>query len=118
MNSLATYGTLQPDGEHHWVVRNIAGEWRTGTVRGWQYPIGFGPAEGYPGISLDPGGNTVVVAVLTSDRLESHLHEIDDFEGPGYNRVKCDVTLDSGETIRAWIYETDPTAERSPGSDT
>ena len=111
MSALATYGTLMPGAENHWLVRTIAGEWDTGTVRGWAYPIGFGPAEGHPGITLDAAGGTVKVAVLRSDSLEKHWHEIDEFEGAGYRRVECDVTLDSGETIRAWIYETDPEAE-------
>ena len=110
---LATYGTLMPGAENHWVVRNIAGEWSEGFVLGWAYPIGFGPADGYPGLTLDPSGPRVPVAVLTSDRLDRHWREIDDFEGPGYRRVECDVELTDGTTtsVRAWIYETDPEAE-------
>lgn len=108
---LATYGTLMPSGENHWMVRNIAGEWSNGTVAGWTYPIGFGPAESYPGLTLDPAGPTVELAVLSSDRLDKHWREIDEFEGPGYKRIQCDVQLDSGDSVRAWIYETDPEAE-------
>lgn len=109
--TLATYGTLMPGEANHWVVRNIVGQWTTGTVCGWAYPVGFGPAEGYPGITLDPAGGPVPVAVLTSDRLDRHLRDIDEFEGPGHRRIECDVALESGEHIRAWIYETDPNAE-------
>ncbi len=111
-HALAVYGTLMPGGENHWLVRSIAGEWTTGTVAGWAYPIGFGPAEGHPGITLDPAGGRVPVAVLTSDRLPTHWREIDDFEGPGYRRVRCPVELtDDGTIVEAWIYETDPEAE-------
>jgi gamma-glutamylcyclotransferase (GGCT)/AIG2-like uncharacterized protein YtfP len=108
---LATYGTLMPGGANHWVVRSISGAWLDGHVLGWTYPIGFGPAEGHPGITLDPAGSRVPVAVLASDRLDKHWRDIDDFEGPGYRRIECDVSLDSGDRIRAWIYETDPEAE-------
>ena len=108
---LATYGALTPGGENHWVVRNIGGDWLDGAVLGWTYPIGFGPADGDPGITLDPAGVSVPVAVLVSDHLDKHWREIDDFEGPGYRRVECDVIIDSGEQVRAWIYETDPDAE-------
>ena len=108
---LAVYGTLMPGGENHWLVRNIAGEWTEGHVLGWSYPIGFGPADGYPGITLDPAGSRVEVAILTSDRLDKHFREIDDFEGPGYRRVKCDVELPDTTRLTAWIYETDPEAD-------
>ncbi|MDW3217051.1 MAG: gamma-glutamylcyclotransferase family protein [Acidimicrobiales bacterium] len=110
---LATYGTLMPGEENHWVVRGIAGTWTNGTVAGWTYPIGFGPAEGYPGFTADPAGPAVEVAVLTCEagRLAKHWREIDEFEGPGYRRMEIDVVMEGGETARAWIYETDPEAE-------
>ncbi|MEZ5165502.1 MAG: gamma-glutamylcyclotransferase family protein [Acidimicrobiales bacterium] len=111
---LATYGTLMPGEENHWVVRGIAGRWSAGAVRGWTYPIGFGPADGYPGLTLDPSGDAgelVPVAVLSSDQLDRHWRAIDDFEGPGYRRVRTSVELDDGTTLTAWIYETDPEAE-------
>ena len=121
MEHLATYGTLAPGEKDHWLVRNIAGEWRTGTVLGWAYPFGFGPADGYPGFSSDPDGAPVEVAVLSSDRLDGHWREIDDFEGPGYRRIEVDVTLSDDtvlaqtvltETVlTAWIFETNPNAE-------
>ena len=107
---LATYGTLMPGAENHWVVRNVAGDWSTGRIRGWTYMLGFGPGEGYPGLTLDPSGPEITVAVLSSDRLEKHWRDIDDFEGAGYRRVECDVEFESGDTVRAWIYETDPEA--------
>jgi len=100
-----------PGEDNHWVVRNIAGEWSNATVLGWTYPIGFGPAEGYPGLTLDAAGPPVDLAVLSSDRLDKHWREIDEFEGPGYRRIQCNIELASGESIRAWIYETDPQAE-------
>lgn len=110
---LATYGTLRPGEENHWVVRNIPGTWAEGSVRGWSYTLGFGPAEGYPGFTADAAGPPVAVSVLTTgaDTLAKHWRDIDDFEGPGYRRIEVDVDLDDGQQRRAWIYETDPDAE-------
>ena len=102
--ALAVYGTLAPGEENHWVLRPVAGEWRPGTVKGWRFEVGWGPAEGYPGFLPDPDGNDVPVQVLVSERLEKHWREIDQFEGPGYERQSIAVTLDDGETVQAQIY--------------
>ncbi len=103
--AIAFYGTLRPGEENHWVVRNISGDWTEGTVTGWLFEVTWGPATGYPGVVLDPEGQLVEVSVLRSDRLQSHLHEIDGFEGPGYRRVETTVTLADGSTIGALVYE-------------
>lgn len=108
---LALYGTLRRGEENHWLVRSIAGTWTVGTVSGWTYSIGWGPAEGYPGITLDAAGNRVPVDVLTSDRLDRHWRELDEFEGPGYRRIETEVVLADDDTVTAWIYETVPDAE-------
>lgn len=99
------YGTLQPGESNHWVVRQIKGDWLAGTVRGYKFEISWGPADGYPGVILDAGGPEIEVTVLTADNLDPHWREIDDFEGPGYRRIKCDVTLEDGSTIEADLYE-------------
>ena len=52
---MAFYGTLRPGESNHYEVRSIPGTWRTGTVRGWTYDITWGPADGYPGMTLDAG---------------------------------------------------------------
>lgn len=105
MHALAVYGTLRPGESNHWLVRRIAGEWVSGTVRGFEFEIGWGPVEGFPGLLLDKGGQDIAVAVLISEHLDEHLQEIDDFEGPGYRRVVCAATLDDGRLVDAWIYE-------------
>lgn len=107
---MAFYGTLRPGGSNHYEVRSIAGTWHEATVNGWVYDITWGPADGYPGISLDAAAPATAVDVLESDDLEKHLHRIDDFEGPGYKRVETDVTLADGSVATAWIYEADPEA--------
>ena len=107
---MAFYGTLRPGQENHYEVRSIAGTWSTGFVNGWVYDITWGPADGYPGITLDAGAPPTEVSVLESDELEKHLRRLDDFEGPGYIRREIDVRLENDETVTAWIYEADPEA--------
>ena len=107
---MAFYGTLRRGGENHYEVRSIPGEWHDATVRGWVYDITWGPVDGYPGITLDPGAPPAAVDVLDSDDLEKHLRRIDAFEGPGYRRIEVDVTLADGTATTAWIYEADPEA--------
>lgn len=104
--ALAVYGTLAPGEENHWVLARIEGDWVSGTVRGWRFEIGWGPAEGYPGFVPDVDGQTVPVQVLVSEKLDSHWHEIDEFEGPGYERQTIEVTLASGDVRAAHIYVT------------
>lgn len=99
------YGTLQPGETNHWVVRPIKGEWLSGTIRGYKFEISWGPADGYPGVILDPSAPELEVTVLVADSLERHWRDIDDFEGPGYRRVSCEVTLADGEKIEAQLYE-------------
>jgi len=103
--ALAIYGTLRPGEANHWVVRTIDGEWTEGTIRGWLFEVTWGDAAGYPGVVLDPDGQLVEVSVLRSNRLASHLHEIDNFEGAGYRRVETNVVLADGSTICAFVYE-------------
>ena len=88
---MAFYGTLRRGAENHYEVRSIPGEWQLGWVKGWVYDITWGPADGYPGITLDDGAPETEVDVLDSGDLEKWLRRIDDFEGPGYRRVEVEV---------------------------
>lgn len=105
MARLAVYGTLRRGGTNHHVVAGIPGSWTFGTLRGWVYDLTWGPAEGYPGLTLDPEGTAVPVDVLESDDLDRHLVRLDRFEGDGYARVLTEVALDGGGVVEAWVYE-------------
>lgn len=84
--AFATYGTLAPGQVNHWVVRHIPGVWLPAVVRGYRYELTWGPAQGYPGLTLDGNGHRVPVDVLVSTKLEQFWAELDRFEGPGYER--------------------------------
>lgn len=102
--ALAAYGSLRPGEANHWVVNRIPGIWVPGVVRGWAFELTFGPAEGYDGFVPDPDGGEVAVDVLISPELEKRWREIDDFEGPGYERRTIEVSHGANGTIEASIY--------------
>ncbi len=102
--ALAVYGSLAPGEPNHWVVSRIEGEWVQGTVHGYVFEVTWGPADGYQGFIADPQGSAVEVSVLRSTQLEKKWREIDEFEGPGYDRLPIPVWLDDGTIIEADIY--------------
>jgi len=103
-DALAVYGSLAPGETNHWVISRIEGDWEPGTIRGYTFEITWGPAEGHQGFIPDSGGVEVAVAVLRSASLDKQWRDVDEFEGPGYERTRLAVTLESGEEIEAWIY--------------
>lgn len=100
---LATYGTLGPGKPNHHHVSMIEGTWSTGSVRGFLHEAGWGADLGFPGIVLDPAGPEVSVDLLESDLLAEHLGRLDEFEGPGYDRVLTQVQTATG-VVDAFIY--------------
>jgi len=100
---LATYGTLGPGRPNHHQLRGLRGAWGTGNVRGRLLQQGWGAAQGYPGIILDPDGDMVEVALFRSDDLPAHWPRLDAFEGDGYRRVTTEVSTTDGP-VRACIY--------------
>ena len=68
---------------------------------------GWGAAEGYPGIRLDPEAPRVDVQVFESPDLPEHWPRLDEFEGEEYERVIVTVACE-GEIIEASIYALRP----------
>jgi gamma-glutamylcyclotransferase (GGCT)/AIG2-like uncharacterized protein YtfP len=64
---------------------------------------GWGAELGYPGIVLSEDGYDVEVQVFESADLVGHWPLLDDFEGPGYERVVALVRTSSGE-VETSIY--------------
>ncbi len=106
-SALAVYGTLRPGEVNAFVLLDMPGQWMDGFVRGYLYEITWGPAEGYPGVTLDPDGQLVPVSVLLSDRWPKDFWKVDRFEGPGYERRPTILYDTDGETLgEVSIYET------------
>ncbi|WP_428525455.1 gamma-glutamylcyclotransferase family protein [Roseibium sp.] len=100
---LATYGTLAPGRVNHHHVENVEGTWTTGVIRGRLIEAGWGADLGYPGLVLDPNGDTIEVHLLVSIDLIDHWDRLDAFEGAGYQRVQVDVETAQGH-VPASIY--------------
>ena len=101
---LATYGSLAPGEVNHAQLADLTGWWEDGWVRGRLYDRGWGAAEGFPGLVLDPEGERVRVKVFHSGELPEHLARLDRFEGPEYERVVAPVEGLEGGPLRCWIY--------------
>ena len=100
---LAVYGTLAPGGPNHGQLASLDGRWIDGQVRGHLFEVGWGAELGYPAIVLDGDADTAPVQVFEASDLPAHWHRLDEFEGPGYQRVI--VTVETAEgNLPAWIY--------------
>ncbi len=100
---LAIYGTLAPGRVNHHQISKLAGTWQRGTVKGNLFPAGWGAAQGFPGLILDPHAASVDVDLFESIDLPDHWARLDKFEGPGYRRVVTKVNTKEGARS-AWIY--------------
>ena len=107
IHRLATYGTLAPGRSNHHELADLTGVWREGHVFGTLIASGWGAAEGYPGIHLDPSGDRVDVYILESVELPDHWKRLDAFEGAEYERVIVDVHSEQG-IVQASVYALRP----------
>ena len=88
---LAAYGTLAPGRPNHHVVAPLGGEWTAGIVEGDMSAEGWGTTFGYPAFRPRIGGPAVAVQVLTAAALAGAWDELDEFEGPEYQRILVPV---------------------------
>ena len=100
---LATYGTLAPGRPNHHQLDGLEGRWLKGHVNGLLVDAGWGATLGYPAIRLDPDGPTVGVDIFESADLPAHWSRLDEFEGPGYQRVVATVHT-TRDDLQASIY--------------
>lgn len=100
---LATYGSLAPGRPNHHQLDTLEGHWSEGHVYGKLIEAGWGAGLGYPALILDPDGSAISVQVFESMNLPDHWSRLDEFEGPGYQRVVTNVSTPAGD-INASIY--------------
>lgn len=101
---LAVYGSLAPGEVNHDQLAGLEGRWEAGWVRGYLHDRGWGAAEGFPGLVLDPEGERVPVSVLHSTDLPEHWRRLDRFEGAEYERVVAEVKGLEDGTLPCSIY--------------
>jgi gamma-glutamylcyclotransferase (GGCT)/AIG2-like uncharacterized protein YtfP len=100
---LATYGTLGPGRPNHHQLEGLDGRWLEGNVYGRLVDAGWGAEHGYPAVVLDVHGTAVDVNVFESVDLPAHWPRLDEFEGPGYQRVVTAVRTPADD-VQASIY--------------
>ncbi|HET6563734.1 MAG TPA: gamma-glutamylcyclotransferase family protein [Marmoricola sp.] len=101
---LFVYGTLAPGRPNEHVLAGVPGTWEPATIRGRLIEHGWGAEIGFPAIVLDEEAPEVHGMLFSSEELDEHWANLDDFEGDGYERLLTSVTLESGETAVAHVY--------------
>ncbi|WBY01302.1 gamma-glutamylcyclotransferase [Ramlibacter tataouinensis] len=116
IDRLFVYGTLAPGRSNAHVLADVAGTWEPATVRGRLLPQGWGAAAGWPGIIPDPRAGEVRGLVFSSPALRADWPRLDEFEGPGYQRVLVSAKLDTGSEVQAYVYALSSTPPETDGS--
>jgi gamma-glutamylcyclotransferase (GGCT)/AIG2-like uncharacterized protein YtfP len=84
-------------------MNGLTGRWLQGHVHGELLAAGWAASLGYPALTLSPAGSAVSVHVFESTDLPAHWARLDEFEGPGYERVVTTVHTDAGH-LAASVY--------------
>ena len=102
--NLFVYGTLAQGQPNEHVLTAIGGKWEPATVKGRLRDHGWGAEMGYPVIVLDEVGEDIKGFIFSSDNLDKHWDELDDFEGGEYKRILAEVHRNDGSSTEAYIY--------------
>lgn len=100
--TLFVYGTLMPNCPNGHVLDNIVGKFTPATVKGYLKDAGWSASMGYPGIKLDPDGDTVHGYLFSSSNLINHWDNLDEFEGEEFQREP--VTVETYDEIEYDTY--------------
>ena len=103
-HNLFVYGTLAPGRNNEHVLTNIGGTWEPAAVKGHLKDEGWGAEMGYPGIVLDEAGEDIQGYIFSSNNLDKHWDDLDEFEGEEYKRVLVEVQKKDSSLIEAFIY--------------
>jgi gamma-glutamylcyclotransferase (GGCT)/AIG2-like uncharacterized protein YtfP len=90
------YGTLRREGSNHWRMQHALFQ-STATAQGKLYRIDW-----YPGAKFDPESPQIILGELYL-LYPTHLHELDAFEGPEYERIPIEIQTPA-TSIQAWAY--------------
>lgn len=102
METLFVYGTLMPNCPNGHVLENIVGKFVPATVTGSLIGAGWSASMGYPGIKLDPEGDTVHGYLFYSRNLDDHWEFLDEFEGEEF--IRTEVTVERFDELKVDTY--------------
>lgn len=86
------------------VLENIVGKFTPATVKGFLKDAGWSASMGYPGIQLNPEGDTVHGFLFTSNNLINHWDYLDEFEGEEFQRQPIKVETYDEIEVDTFIY--------------
>lgn len=101
---LFVYGTLAPGRSNERVLADLEGTWTPAQVRGHFVEQGSGAALGHPGLTPDETAPWVDGLLFESADLPDHWSRLDDFEGPGYERMLVSAQLADGTAVSTFVY--------------
>lgn len=101
---LFVYGTLAPGRPNAHVLADLDATWTPAQVRGHLVAQGWGAALGHPGLTPEESAPWVDGLLFESAELLDHWSRLDDFEGPGYERVLVSALLTDGNMVPTFVY--------------
>lgn len=104
METLFVYGTLMPNCPNGHVLENIIGKFVPATVQGHLVGAGWSASMGYPGIKLDPKGDTVHGFLFYSRNLDENWDYLDRFEGDEFVRTAVSAERYDELDVETFIY--------------
>ena len=104
ISRLFVYGTLAPGQPNEHVLKSLPGAWESGFVKGRLVQLGWAAAMGFPALVLCEEGREIEGLLFSSDALAEYWAQLDDFEGPGYERVLAHVRRRDGGTVTAYVF--------------
>jgi len=104
IDKLFVYGSLGPERPNEHILEKIGGSFEEASVAGILHNEGWGAEMGFPGLTIDTEGGKIEGFLFSSDNLNDHWQELDDFEGEAYERVLTKVKLKNNTTVEAFVY--------------
>lgn len=108
---LFVYGTRAPGRSNEHVLADLEGTWTPAQVRGHFFAQGWGATLGHPGLTPDESAPWVGGLLFESAELPDHWSRLDDFEGPGYERVLVSAQLADGRAVATFVYAIKPAGD-------
>lgn len=104
ISRLFVYGSLAPGQPNDYVLKSLPGVWESGVVKGRLVQHGWAAAMGFPALVLSEEGVEIEGLLFSSDGLSEYWAQLDDFEGPGYERVLARVRRRDGGIVSAYVF--------------
>jgi gamma-glutamylcyclotransferase (GGCT)/AIG2-like uncharacterized protein YtfP len=104
ISRLFVYGTLAPGQPNDHVLKSLPGAWESGVVKGRLVQHGWAAEMGFPALVLCEDGLEIEGLLFSSDALPEYWAQLDDFEGPGYERVLARVRRRDGGIVTAYVF--------------